>query len=237
MRIFVVEDDVFQLEDILITLEELNYECVGNTDTAPKAIEEIELLKPDVVLIDIHLKGKQTGISLAKSIRTRYHIPIIFTTSEKDKDYMVQAASVTPVAYLTKPVNPDDLHAALVLAENSIPSSLQIEKKELSNIFVKNGNKLVKVALDSILFIHTDEKNYCSIVTLDKKKLTVRKSILGIYKLLGEENFMQTHRSHIINWKFIEAYHEYDQTLEIQGYHVPVGRTFRDSILKRLRVI
>jgi len=96
---------------------------------------------------------------------------------------------------------------------------------------------LVKVNLNSILFAHTDSKNYCSIVTADDKKLSVRYSILKLGEKFKGLDFVQTHRSYIINWNKIDLLHEYDQTIEIQGHYVPIGRTYKEEIYKRLNVI
>ena len=164
-------------------------------------------------------------------------MPVFFTTSDKDKTVMSRAADIDPVAYLVKPINKDDLQAALILANKKRQDSEEIIIDETNDIFVKTGNKLVKVALDTILFAHTDSKNYCSIITVDDKKLSVRYSILKLIEKLNGDEFVQTHRSYVINWNKIDALHDYDQTIEIGGHHIPIGRTFKDYIYKRLKVI
>ncbi|GAA3517832.1 response regulator transcription factor LytR [Aquimarina addita] len=235
MNIYIVEDDIFHLEDIKITLDELGYECIGNSDNPFEAQEQIGMLRPDAVILDIHLNGKEDGIALGKRIKELYDIPIFFTTSHKDKDIMKKAAAIDPVAYLTKPVNKDDIQAALILANKK---SLVQDDENISNtVFVKSGNKLVKVNINDILFAHTDSKNYCSLVISGDKKLSVRYSILKLSKQLESTFFVQTHRSYIINWQKIDSFHEYDQTIQIEGHHIPVGRTFKNDIYKRLRVI
>ncbi|MBW1298265.1 LytR/AlgR family response regulator transcription factor [Aquimarina litoralis] len=238
MNIYIVEDDIFHLEDMKITIEELGYSCIGSSDDPLVVLEEIEKLQPDAVILDIHLQGKESGISLGNKIKALYEIPVFFATSDTDKNTMSKAADIRPVAYLTKPIQKDNLQAALILAqkqEELIISKDAIDKEE--TIFIKSGNKLVKVHLDTILFAHTDSKNYCSIVTEDNKKLTVRYSILKLHEQLKKVEFVQTHRSYIINWNKIDSLHEYDQTIEIQGHHIPIGRTFKEYIYKRLKVI
>ncbi len=237
MNVYIVEDDVFHLEDIKITLEELRYSCVGSSDDPFIAQEEIGALQPDAVILDIHLHGKDSGIVLGDTIKKLYGIPIFFTTSDKDKEMMRKAAEISPVAYLTKPVSKDDLQAALILASKQEKSFENGIEGGFDEIFVKSGNKLVKVDINTILFAHTDSKNYCSIITSDLKKLSVRYSILKLAQKLNSQDFVQTHRSYIINWNMIESFHEYDQTIEIQGHHIPIGRTFKDDIYKKLNII
>ncbi|WP_299188838.1 LytTR family DNA-binding domain-containing protein [uncultured Aquimarina sp.] len=237
MNIYIVEDDIFHLEDIKITLEELGYFCVGSSGDPFEAQVQIGELKPDAVILDIHLNGRESGIALGYKIKTLYEIPVFFATSDNDKDVMSKAATINPAAYLTKPINKDDLQAALILAQKQEINSENNGTNEPENIFVKSGNKLIKVNLNSILFAHTDSKNYCSIVTTDHKKLSVRYSILKLSKKLQSLEFVQTHRSYIINWNKIDSLHEYDQTIEIQGHHIPIGRTFKEYIYRRLKVI
>ncbi|MGY3795492.1 LytR/AlgR family response regulator transcription factor [uncultured Aquimarina sp.] len=237
MDIYIVEDNIFHLEDIKITLEELEYNCVGTSDDPFEALEQIGDLMPDAVILDIHLHEKDSGIALGHQIKSLYHIPVFFTTSDTDKNVMNKAAEIHPVAYLTKPIDKDDLQAALILAQKQEVILRNNGGAGKEYIFIKSGNKLVKVHLDSILFAHTDSKNYCTIVTTDHKKLSVRYSILKLSKKLKGLEFVQTHRSYIINWNKIDSLHEYDQTIEIQGHHIPIGRTFKEDIYKRLKVI
>ncbi len=237
MNIYIVEDDVFHLEDIKITIEELGYFFLGASADPVDALRQIGSLKPDAVILDIHLKGKESGIELGNSIKRLYGIPVFFATSDNNKNTMSRAADIRPVAYLTKPINKDDLQAALILARKQDSISIVNTHNESGDIFIKSGNKLVKVNMDTILFAHTDSKNYCSIVTADNKKLSVRYSILKLGEKLKGSKFIQTHRSYIINWNKIDLLHEYDQTIEIQGHHIPIGRTFKDCVYKRLKMI
>ncbi|MBW1298270.1 LytR/AlgR family response regulator transcription factor [Aquimarina litoralis] len=114
---------------------------------------------------------------------------------------------------------------------------IEAKKSRPSHVFVKCGNKLVKLAISSIVFAHTDSKNYCSIVTSDGKKLSVRHSITSLLKTLDRDFFIQTHRSYIINWHRIESFYEQDQTIKIQDYHIPIGRTFKEELYKKIKII
>ncbi|MDC1161961.1 response regulator transcription factor [Tenacibaculum sp.] len=239
MNIIIVEDEIFQLEDIKIALENLNHNCIGATDDPMEAIEIVSKLNPDVVLIDIHLQKRGAGISLARKINEFYKIPIIFVTSEYDETIIMEAVKTNPLAYLTKPVKEVDLKAALILAGRVTKNKINDEFSVVKELFARNGNKLYKINMDKILYVHTDSKNYCSIITLDSKKFSVRNSISGLLKILNSERFIQTHRSYLINWNFIKTFSESDQSIELKNYElsIPVGRTFKAGILNRLRII
>ncbi len=237
MKLYIVEDEIFQLEDIKITVEKLGHDCIGSSDDTFDALEQIGLLTPDLALIDIHLHKREAGIQLAKKIKELYQTPIVFVTSEIDDDTITRAIDVSPIAYLTKPVKENDLKAALILAEKSFHKKDETHYVSSSELFVRSGNKLHKLKIDSILYAHTDSKNYCSIVTKDNKKFSVRNSITGLLKTLNNEQFIQTHRSYLINWNFIHSFSEADQSIDLQGNSIPVGRTYKAEILKRLRII
>ena len=237
MNIYIVEDDLFHLEDLVISLEELGHSCVGNSSDPFEAQEQIGAIKPDIVLMDIHLNGKQSGIALGKRVKTLYGTPIIFTSSDKNDTIINKAADIEPAAYLVKPINKHDLQAALILAQKQLDKKEENPKGTSKTLFIKNGNKLVKVSFDTILFAHTDSKNYCSIVTSDNKKLSVRYSILNLHKLLDPTIFIQTHRSYIVNWENIDSFYESDQTIDIKGNSIPIGRTFKSAVYKKLNII
>ncbi len=236
MKIYVVEDEIIQLDDILITIEELNHECVGHSGNPFEALEQIETLKPDVVLMDIHLNGKQDGIALARRIKKSTQTPIIYTSSDITKEVIAEAADTNPISYLTKPVANNDLMAALILAEKKVINTEEATSN-LNAIFIKNKNKLIKITIDSILFAYTDTKNYCTIVTEDEQKLTVRNSIIGLKQLLTHTQFIQTHRSYIINWQKVDVFYEGTQSIEIKGHTIPLGRTYKDNVYKRLHIL
>lgn len=236
MKVYIVEDSLFDLEDIKITLEELGHKCVGASGDPFEAQEQIGEILPDVVLVDIHLNGKQSGIALGRKVKSLYQLPIVFASADCRQEVIEEAADIDPVAYLTKPINKKDLQAALVLAGKQMPSR-KTRLSGISSLFVKSGNRLVKIGVDVILFAYTDSKNYSTFVTNENKKFSVRRSIVGLHQLLGDDIFVQTHRSYIVNWKKIDSFYESDQTIEVQGHHVPLGRTFKGKVYARLKVI
>lgn len=240
MKIFIVEDEKIHLEDLLITIEELGHQCIGYSDDPMEALEKIEKLQPDVVIQDIQLNGKISGIQLADKIKKLYGIPIIFATSHKDDPIMIAALETNPVTYLVKPIQNGDLKAALLMAQkiqSEDGKAGELEESADGFVFIKVGNKLQKVIINTILFIQTDEKNYCTIVTSDEKKYAVRSSIQAILKILPLNDFIQIHRSYAVNIQFIESFIETDQTIVLKKHNLPVGRTFKDSFYKRVKLL
>lgn len=235
MNVFIVEDDVFQLEDVLITLEELGHESVGHTDDPFEALELISSKTIDVALLDLHLNGKLAGIKLAKRIKELYQIPIIFTTSNVDDQVIQEAVDCGPVAYITKPVSKNDLKVALALASRVIQNE-DVITKDKEALFIKSGNKLKKVAIRDICYAFTDTKNYCTIVDVQGKRFSLRSSMTNLLQLLSTDNFVQSHRAYLVNTNFIDAINEGDQSIEIQNESIPIGRSFKKEVYQRLDI-
>lgn len=239
MRIYVVEDDFFHLHDIKITVQELGHEFVGSSCDVLEILDQVEQLKPDVILMDIHLNGKQEGIALAKRIKALYNLLIIFTSSDISELTISEAVEVKPVSYITKPINNNDLRAALLLAQNHLTSKVELvsDAKNDDAIYIKSGTKLVKVILSSILYAFADTKNYCTLIIENDKKLSIRISISSLQKILNKKEFIQTHRAYIVNWDKVESLSEQNQEIIIKGHSVPLGRTYKEEIYKKLKVI
>lgn len=240
MNIYLVEDDFFHLNDIKITIQELGSELVGNSCDALEVLDQVQKLLPDVVLMDIHLNGKQEGIALAKRLKSLTNSLIIFTSSDVSKATMLEAVETKPVAYITKPINKNDLHAALLMAQNQLDVKCENNEQIIVNndeIYIKSGTKLVKVILDTILYAFADTKNYCTVVIENDKKVSVRMSILSLHKILNKNNFIQTHRAYLINWNKVDSLSEQNQEIYIKGHSVPLGKTFKDEVYKRLNII
>ena len=114
--ILVVEDVRFVARDIQEFLEDLGYRVPGLAATGEEAIRAAEELAPDLILMDIGLKGEMDGIEAARRIRDRLNIPIIYLTGQGDEATVERAKRTDPFAYLRKPLNEKELPAAIEIA-------------------------------------------------------------------------------------------------------------------------
>jgi PAS domain S-box-containing protein len=115
-RILIVEDEILIAEDIRKSLARLGYPITDMVTSGKKALDSIQTHPPHVVLMDITLKGRMTGIETAQKIKDRWHIPVIYTTASEDDATVILAAKSDPAAYLIKPVGIRELKAAIELA-------------------------------------------------------------------------------------------------------------------------
>lgn len=115
-RILIVEDEILVAREIESHLIEMEYEVVGIAIDATTALQQIAETAPDLVLMDINLQGEQHGITLAKQVRDRFQIPLIYITAYADDDTLERAKLTHPSGYVLKPFNERDLRVAIELA-------------------------------------------------------------------------------------------------------------------------
>lgn len=114
-KILIVEDELIPAYDLSDNIERLGYIVTGIADTAEEAFEHIQQHPPDLILLDIQLRGEMTGIDLANKIRS-YNIPIIYLTAFSDEKTLSEAGLTAPYGYITKPPRLDDLRTMIAIA-------------------------------------------------------------------------------------------------------------------------
>jgi hypothetical protein len=183
-RILVVEDESIVAKDIQRTLEKLGYEVPATASSAASAFEKLEEIEPDLVFLDVKLKGEQDGVHIAEHIKDRYDIPVIFLTSFVDQDTIDRAKVTEPYGYLVKPFNEGDLKTTVEMAlfKFSKDRELRMSEQRLSNALGK---------IENAVFV-TDQNlrlNY-----INEKALTICGGLSGmdsvgldIYSLIGIE--------------------------------------------------
>jgi len=101
-------------------IQNLGYEVTSIVDTGEKAIRNIEKDKPDLILMDIQIKGKLDGIETAGAIQDRFGIPVIFLTSHVDDERLRRVKKISPFGYLTKPLRESDLKATIKIGRETV---------------------------------------------------------------------------------------------------------------------
>ncbi|MFH0789746.1 MAG: PAS domain S-box protein [Pseudomonadota bacterium] len=115
-KILIVEDEAIIAVDLKSHLEHLGYAVLAHLNSAEKALGLIEQAPPDLVLMDIVLKGKMDGIEAADLIRSRWDIPIVFLTAYADHERLDRAKLVYPFGYIIKPFQDNDLKITIEMA-------------------------------------------------------------------------------------------------------------------------
>lgn len=239
VKILVVEDEIVIADNICDTLDELGYEVFEPAINYTEAIELLESEKPDLAMLDIQLAGAKDGIDLAWKIKEDYDIPFIFLTSNADPRTVERAKKLTPPAYLVKPFVKDDLYTSIELAlynhygeakskEDETPPQIIIKDA----LFVKHKNLFQKVKFDDILFIKA-EHVYVELNVQGKVKHLIRNSMNAFCEKMPE-NFFRVHRSYAININHLDAINT--SYIVVGNQEIPIGKNYRDELMKMIRI-
>ncbi len=115
-NVLIVEDETIVAWDIQEALETLGYDILARVTDGAEAIRLAAKLKPNLVLMDIHLAGSLSGIDVAEVLYTHFHIPIVYLTAHTDDRTLEQAALTNPFGYLVKPFQRIELHTTIQIA-------------------------------------------------------------------------------------------------------------------------
>ena len=115
-RILVVEDETIVALDVKDRLTDLGYEVAGVADRGAEALELAASTRPDLVLMDIRLKGEMDGITTAEEIRQRWRIPVIYLTAFSEDSTLQRAKVTEPFGYIIKPFEDREIQSAIEMA-------------------------------------------------------------------------------------------------------------------------
>ncbi|MHB1685809.1 MAG: adenylate/guanylate cyclase domain-containing protein [Ignavibacteriaceae bacterium] len=184
-KILVAEDENIITIDIVRTLQRLGYMVLGSARTGLDIIKKSEELKPDLVLMDIILDGKITGIEAAEKIMKSLDIPVVYLTALADDETLQRAKITEPFGYVLKPFDERTLHSSIEIAlyKHKINRQLRertIELEEernksnelLHNIFpaeivkeLKENGFIVPREFSNVTLLFTDFQGFTSMAS------------------------------------------------------------------------
>lgn len=242
IKTLIVEDELIIAEDMKGMLQEMQYEVIGIANDKKEAEEILTHDTPDISLIDIHLRGGDDGISLARFIKDKFDIPVIFITSYSDKATVERAKYVHPDGYIVKPFEKDDLYTSIEIAifnhKQNNSDSAKTDKETTENvvikdsIFIRKEYMLIKIKFDDLIWIKS-ELNYLELHCLENKHL-IRSTMKEFLDKLPSSAFLQVHKSYCINTKYITAI-DYSN-IWLKKVQIPIGRTYHQVIEKELHL-
>lgn len=130
VRVLVVEDESIVAMDLCNSLEKLGFAVVDRVDRGEDAILRAQKLRPDLVLMDIHLKGSMDGIAAATEIHQRFLLPVIFLTAFTDVETLERAQKSEPFGYILKPFEEHELNATISMALYKHKMEMQLRASE-----------------------------------------------------------------------------------------------------------
>ena len=205
-----------------------------------EALKLIETHKPQLIFLDIEMP-RMNGFEMLNSIKDKdFHI--IFTTAYDQ--YAIKAIKYSAFDYLLKPIDIDELKAAVLKIETLKKSSTSKQFEMLQQNMLEPKNKFSKLAIASVEglqfynindIVHLEaNSNYTDIYLVNKIKVTASKTLKEFEDLLPSSFFFRTHHSHLINLNFIKRYIKGDGgKIELQnGNYVDVSRRKKEEFLK-----
>jgi len=128
-RIMVVEDEAIVAADIQDRLRALGYDVIGPIDNGTEAIQKAVEMRPDVVLMDVMLKGEMMGTEAARQIRDELRLPVIYLTANSNESTFMKARDTEPFGFILKPFEEAALRANIEIA--LYKHKLELEREEL----------------------------------------------------------------------------------------------------------
>ena len=265
LRVLVVEDEPLYAAQLEMALTQLHYEVLGPVADAAAALAVLATAHPapDVVLLDINLRGNgPDGVELGRRLSQEYALPLIFLTSRADGKSFDRARALSPAAYLVKPVDLPALQRAIELAIGNFAA----RKQDLADgghssetaddsadeatafaspgsgvllpqaLFLKENGFLVKVLLHDIVWVEASEGGSRFVLT-QGRTVSMRQILREVAPLLPAEQFVQIHRSYVVNAEFIDRIDPVRGLIQMGGQLLPLSRNYREGLLSRLRQV
>jgi len=241
MRAILVDDELANLENLQVLLakncSEVKVVAVANNND--DAFEKVNLHRPDLLFLDIQM-GKTTGFDLLNKLIEKT-FEVIFVTAYDN--YGIQAVKFAALDYLLKPVDPDELKAAVTKAENRMVSKINGEQLNfLLNQIKRTEPAVPKIALPQqheIRYVSVDDvvrcvadNTYTFFYLSSGEKILISKPLKEYSDLLKPQGFVRAHQSHLVNPKFVKSWLKEDGGLLLMnnGDKIPVSKPNREMV-------
>jgi len=243
--ILVVEDEAIVSKDIQQSLIKLGYTISGASSTGVDALSLAETEEPDLVLMDIMLKGSMSGIEAAKQIHQKFAIPIIYLTAYADEITLKKARLAEPYGYIIKPFKEIDLQTSIEMAvyknrkeTERMQGFNQSNNFQLSgggSFFIRTKGTVLKINISEVLYIEA-LKDYAQIIT-KQEIYVIHSTMKDLEKKLEFTPLIRIHRSYFVHMEKINAIEQHHILLEGTDVVVPIGPHYRQQLQQRLRVL
>lgn len=230
MTCIIIEDEIPAQNILKNFLKKLpDMELVATFKAAIEANNFLKSETVDVIFLDVNLPDI-SGIDFIKTVKNPP--AIIMTTAYPD--YAVSSFELdTIVDYLVKPFSFDRFLKAINKAKVRLEVSNKTTADESEVLFLNVDKTLHKIVLDELVYIESD-RNYITVVTT-KQKLSYIDSLKNWNEKLPSNQFIQTHKSYIINRKFVDKIA--GNEIYVNSNRLPIGRTYKQELLRKLHIV
>ena len=244
LKVAIIDDEKHACETLKWQLKQIDMplKVVGVFQNPIEALTALKENQPDLIFLDIEMPGLN-GFQFLEELNLP-DVNIVFTTAYDE--FALSAFRVNAVDYLIKPVDIDELEAALKRAQTNKERYEPDQLKKLMWEFSKSKTGNVKIGLSSVhgidfvdcskILYCQSESNYCRVFLEGGRKILASKTLKDIEELLPENLFCRVHNSYIINLSKVVSYlHKGGGTLLIQNdVEIKVSRSKKKELLERL---
>jgi len=152
-NIFIVEDEVIVAESLNDHLQSLGYNVVGQATSGEDALDKISKNLPDLILMDIMLKGEMDGVETAKKVHHRHKIPIVFLSAYSDSETLQRAKLMEPFGYLIKPYKVRELYSTLEVTfyKHRMEKRIRDNERRLKTLLKSIGDGVITIEKDGFI--------------------------------------------------------------------------------------
>jgi len=152
-KIFIVEDEVIVAESLNDQLQSLGYTVVGQATSGEEALQKINNNLPDLVLMDIMLKGVMDGVETAKEVRDLYGIPVVFLSAYSDTETLQRAKLIEPFGYLIKPYKVRELFTTLEITfyKHRMEKLIRDNERHLKTLLRSIGDGVITIGTEGLI--------------------------------------------------------------------------------------
>ena len=231
IRCLIVEDEPLARQVISRYVQQVpTLELAGECANAIQAFAFLQQHAVDVMFLDIRMP-QLNGNDFLKALQNPPKV--IFTTAYPD--YALESYELDAIDYLMKPITFERFLKAVNKASET--GSAKIETRPLqeaakteSFVYFRADRKMIKVMLQDILYVES-MKDYVKIFTTDTTIIS-RQSISSVEAMLPETAFIRTHRSFIVSLQKIRSFTQ--ELLEVEKTEIPIGKIYRNGVMKML---
>ena len=185
--ILIVEDNNIVLLELRERLLEMEYEVIDTASAGPEAIEKAKINRPDLILMDIRLKGEMDGIEAAERIKKEFDIPVIYLTAHTDEKTLARAKITEPFGYIIKPFEERELRTTIEMALYKYKMEKRLKESEhwLSTTLKSIGDALIATDSKGIIKLLNPAAEE---ITGWKQEEAFNTDIKNVFKVRNQEN-------------------------------------------------
>jgi two-component system LytT family response regulator len=224
IKCYILDDEQHAVDALVAMLKKKfsdQVSVVGSHTVAQKAIDEIEMLDPDVLFLDVEMPS-MSGMDVLKHFpQRRFHV--IFTTAHEK--YALPAIKAAATDYLLKPLSPQDVYDALQKCAPRKEAVQETTSPAGTKITLTTANEMLVIHTSDIIRIESDN-NYSMFYFTNRPKLLISKTLKEFEVNLATHHFFRIHQSHLINLDHVTSVHttEGGYVELTQGHKVEISR-------------